>query len=87
MVKETIQIRIDEETSKFVNRLLRSGLFKTKSEAFRYILSKGVTAAEKFPEVSDKVDKLMFKEKSIGRIPMELSGSLKDLLVNRDRFN
>lgn len=67
--------------------MLRSGLFKTKSEAFRYILSKRVTTADKFPEVSDKVDKLNFKEKSIGRIPMELSGNLKDLLVNRDRFN
>ncbi|MGC8505219.1 MAG: hypothetical protein ACP5NK_00705 [Thermoplasmata archaeon] len=87
MAKQTIQIRIYEETARFVNRLLWSGLFKTKSEALRYILSMGITATNKFPEVSEKVEKLKFMEKSIGRIPIELSGSLKDLLINRDRFN
>ncbi len=51
MAKETIQIRIDEETAKIVNLLLGSGLFKTKSEALRYILSLGITAANRFPEV------------------------------------
>ncbi|MCL5439567.1 MAG: hypothetical protein M1595_01490 [Candidatus Thermoplasmatota archaeon] len=87
MAKETIQIRIDEETSKFVNRMLRSGLFRTKSDALRYILSAGITAAAKFPEVSEKVERLKSMEKTTGRPPIELSGSLKDLLVNRDRFN
>ena len=43
MAKETIQIRIDEETSKYVERMLRSGLFKTKSDALRYILSAGIS--------------------------------------------
>lgn len=87
MAKETIQIRIDEETSKFVNRMLRSGIFKTKSDALRYILSVGITAVAKFPEVSEKVERLKSMEKTTGRLPIELSGSLKDLLVNRDRFN
>ena len=86
MAKETIQIRIDEETSKFVNRMLRSGLFRTKSDAIRYILSAGMTAAAKFPEVSEKVEKLKSMEKTTGRPPIKLSGGLKDLLVNRDRF-
>lgn len=83
MVKETIQIRIEEETAKFVNRLLGSGLFKTKSEALRYILSMGITAVNRFPEVYEKIAKLKVMEKSTGRTPVELSGSLKDLLVNR----
>ncbi len=86
MAKETIQIRVDEETSKFVNRMLRSGLFRTKSDAIRYILSAGITAASKFPEVSEKVEKLKSMEKTTGRPPIELSDGLKDLLVNRDRF-
>ncbi|MCL4480714.1 MAG: ribbon-helix-helix domain-containing protein, partial [Candidatus Thermoplasmatota archaeon] len=64
MAKETIQIRIDEETSRFVNRMLSSGLFRTKSEAIRYILSAGITAAAKFPEVSEKVEKLKSMEKT-----------------------
>ena len=87
MAKEKIQIRIDEETSKFVNLMLRSGLFRTKSDALRYILSAGITAAAKFPEVSEKVEKLKSMEKTSGRPPIELAGSFKDLLVNRDRFN
>ena len=86
MAKETIQIRIDEETSKFVNRMLRSGLFRTKSDAIRYILLAGINAAAKFPEVSEKVEKLRSMEKTTGRLPIELSDGLKDLLVNRDRF-
>lgn len=87
MAKETIQIRIDEETSKFVNRMLRSGIFRTKSDALRYILSVGITAVAKFPEVSEKVERLKSMEKTTGRLPIELSGSLKVLLTNRDRFN
>ena len=87
MAKETIRIRIDEETSKFVNRMLRTGLFRTKSDALRYILSAGITAAAKFPEVSEKVERLKSRQKTSGRPPIELSGSFKDLLVNRDRFN
>lgn len=87
MAKETIQIRINEETAMFVNRMLLSGIFKTKSEALRYILSMGISATEKFPEISAKVEKLKLMEKSTGRIPVDLSGSLNELLVNRDRFN
>jgi hypothetical protein len=66
IAKETIQIGIDEETTKFVNRLIRSGFFKTKSDAIRYILSIGMTATNKFPEVSDKIEKLKLMERSIG---------------------
>ncbi|MCL5786988.1 MAG: hypothetical protein AAE987_07300 [Thermoplasmataceae archaeon] len=87
MGKKTIQIRIDEDTYKFVNKLLRSGLFKTKSEALRYILSMGITAAEKFPEVFEKVERLTAIERSTGRNPILLSGGLTYLLANRDRFS
>ena len=87
MAKETSQIRIDEETSKYVERMLRSGLFKTKSDALMYILSAGISILAKFPEVSEKVEILKSMEKTTGRPPIELSGSLKDLLTNRDRFN
>lgn len=69
MVKETIQIRIDEETAKFVNRLLGSGLFKTKSEALRYILSMGITAVNRFP-------KFMKKSRSL-RLWRNLRGELQ----------
>ncbi|MCL5787988.1 MAG: ribbon-helix-helix domain-containing protein [Candidatus Thermoplasmatota archaeon] len=87
MGKKTIQIRIDEDTYKFVNKLIRSGLFKTKSEALRYILSMGITAAEKFPEVFEKVERLTAIERSTGRNPILLSGGLTYLLANRDRFS
>ncbi len=87
MAKKTIQIRIDEDTNKFVNKLIRSGLFKTKSEALRYILSMGITAAEKFPEVFEKVERLTAIERSTGRNPILLSGGLTYLLANRDRFS
>lgn len=87
MAKENIQIRIDEETSKFVDHLLRTGLFKTKSDAIRYLLSKGISVSAKFPEIAQKVDKLRSLEKSTGKSPIELRGSLKELLSNRDRFN
>ncbi|MCL4342112.1 MAG: hypothetical protein M1431_08480 [Candidatus Thermoplasmatota archaeon] len=87
MAKETIHIRIDEETSKFINRMLRSGLFRTKSDALRYILSAGITSASNFPDVSEKVERLKSMEKTTERPSNELSGSLKEILVNRDRFN
>ena len=87
MAKETIQIRIDEDTSRFVERLLRSGLFKTKSDALRYLLSMGISAASKFPDVSEKVEQIEYIERSTGSSPIILTGSLKELLSNRDRFN
>ncbi len=86
MGKETIQIRIDEDTSKFVEGLLRSGLFKTKSDAIRHLLSKGMRASVEFSEIAEKVNKLKSLEKSTGKPPIELTGSLEELLVNRDRF-
>ena len=46
-----------------------------------------IIAAAKFPEVSEKVERLKSMEKASGRPSIELSGSFKDLLVNRDRFN
>ena len=87
MAKETIQIRIDEETSRFVERLLRSGLFRTRSDAIRHLLSKGMSASVEFPEIAEKVKKLRSLEKSTGKFPIELTGSLKELLSDRDRFN
>ncbi|MHB8361455.1 MAG: hypothetical protein ACYDAO_10445 [Thermoplasmataceae archaeon] len=87
MAKETIQIRIDEGTSRFVDHMLRAGLFKTKSDAIRYLLSKGMSASTEFPEISEKVDKLKSLEKSTGKSPIELRGSLKELLGSRDRFS
>ena len=86
MAKETIQIRIDEDTSRFVERLLRSGLFKTKSDAIRHLLSKGISASVEFSEITEKVKELKSLEKSAGRTPIELTGSLEELLSKRDRF-
>ena len=87
MAKETIQIRIDADTSRFVQRLLRSGRFKTKSDALRYLLSMGISAASKFPDVAEKVEQFEYIERSTGSSPIILTGSLKELLSNRDRFN
>ena len=87
MAKETIQIRIDEDTSRFVERLLRSRLFKTKSDALRYLLTMGISAASKFPDVAKKVEQFEYIERSTGSSPIILTGSLKELLSNRDRFN
>ena len=70
MAKVTIQIRIDEETYKFVNRMLRSCLFRTKSDALRYILPLRMTSDAKFPEISEKDEKLKSMEKTAGRPPV-----------------
>ena len=86
MAKETIQIRVDEKTSRFVESLLVSGLFKTKSDAIRYLLSMGISATRKFSDVGEKVESLKRFEKSKGKFPIELSGGLKDLIDDRHRF-
>ena len=86
MTKETIQIRVDEKTSRFVESLLASGLFKTKSDAIRYLLSMGISASRRFSGVGEKVEILKRLEKSNGKFPIELSGGLKDLIDDRHRF-
>ena len=86
MARETVQIRIDEDTSRFVDKLIKSGIFMTKSDALRYIISLGISASEDFPEILDKVVQLKALEKSTGRIPIELTGSLNDMLKERHRF-
>jgi len=87
MAKETVQIRIDEKTSRFVELMLRTGLFNTKSDAIRYLLSKGVSASMDLPEIARKVDKLRSIEESTRTCPIELRGSLEGLLTGRDRFS
>lgn len=87
MAKQTIQIRIDEDTSQFVEKLLRSGLFKTKSDALRYLLSMGISAASKFPDIAEKVKRLKSIERSTGKSPIVLTDGLKELLAERDRSN
>lgn len=62
--------------------MLMSCLFRTKSDALRYILPLRMTADAKFPEISEKDEKLKSMGKTAVRPPIELSGSLKGRLLS-----
>jgi Arc/MetJ-type ribon-helix-helix transcriptional regulator len=87
MAKDTIQIRIDEDTKKFIETLVKSNLFKTRSDAIRYLLSMGMSNAGDIDDILKKVDRLKELERKEKKIPVEIPGTFKNLVRNRDRFD
>lgn len=83
---QVVPVRLDSELLEFINMLVRLGVFKSRSEALRELISYGLEKFRWIPEVIEAVEKLFELEKKEGEIPVKLNGALKQLLKERGRF-
>lgn len=84
--KKIIPIRVDDDTMKLIEELVRLGVYNSKSEALRDLIRIGAKRARKVKVIAEAVNSLLELEKEEGDIPIKLEGALKELLAERERF-
>jgi len=78
-----VPLRVDKEVLEVVDRLVRLGVFSSRSEALRELIKIGIRSYERLARIAQGVEKLLEMERREGRIPVRLDGSLKLLLEER----
>jgi Arc/MetJ-type ribon-helix-helix transcriptional regulator len=81
-----VPVRLDDELLRLVDELVRLGIYKSRSEALRSLIRIGARHVKQIDEIARAVDMLFELEKEEGDIPIKLNGSLKQLLIERERF-
>ena len=82
---KVVSVRLDDETLRFVEELVRLGVYSSRSEALRDLIRIGARRMRKVKAVAEAVDKLFELEKEEGDIPVRLEGALRQLLAERGR--
>jgi len=85
MVSRVAPIRLRDEELKQIDRLVELGIFQSRSEAIRELIKLGIKNLDYLSEISRALEKLFELEKTEGKIPINLSGSTKQLLKERER--
>ncbi len=80
---QTVPVRISREILEAIDRLVRLGVFSSRSEALRELIKIGIRSYERLARIAQGVEKLLEMERREGRIPVRLDGSLKLLLEER----
>ncbi len=83
---QVVPVRLDRELLEFVDALVQLGVFGSRSEALRELISAGLEELKWVPKVVEAVEKLFELEREEGDVPVRLDGALKELLEGRGRF-
>jgi Arc/MetJ-type ribon-helix-helix transcriptional regulator len=86
MGTKVVPLRLDEEILSFVDLLVKFGIYSSRSEALRELIKSGIEDFEDISEITIAVDKLFELEREEKDIPVKLSGALKQLMEERNRF-
>ncbi len=86
MGSKVVPIRLDDDTLKLVDELVKLGVYSSRSEALRDLIRIGARHVRKIQMISETINKLFELEKKEGDIPIRLEGALRQLLANRERF-
>lgn len=86
MGSRVVPIRLDDDTLKLVDELVKLGVYSSRSEALRDLIRIGARHVRKIQMISETINKLFELEKKEGDIPIRLEGALRQLLANRERF-
>ena len=86
MCSQVVPVRLDRELLEFIDTLVRLGVFRSRSEALRELVSLGLEGFKWVPKVVKAVEKLFELEQKEGDIPVRLNGALRQLLEERGRF-
>lgn len=85
MTSRIIPVRLRERELKWIDQLVKKGIFRSRSEAIRELLSLGIENLSYLSELSIALERLFELEKSEGEIPIDLSGATRQLLEERER--
>jgi Arc/MetJ-type ribon-helix-helix transcriptional regulator len=83
MVTKIVPIRLKEEELKQIDELVEYGIFQSRSEAIRELIKIGIDNLTYSSEVFEAVKKLFELEKIEGKIQIDLSGAIEQLLRER----
>ncbi len=86
MGSRVVPIRLDEETLRIIDTLVRLGIYGSRSEAVRELVKLGAEKVGKLSRILEAVEKLFQLEEEHGDIPVRLDGALQQLLEERGRF-
>ncbi len=75
MVSNVIALRIDENTSNLIDKLIKYNLANNKADALRLIMQSGMQSAKKTIERKEKSHTIIkkWKEKGLPELPQDLS--------------
>ncbi|RLG58407.1 CopG family transcriptional regulator [Candidatus Geothermarchaeota archaeon] len=83
---KVVPVRIDESVLKFIDDLVKLGIYRSRSEAIRELIKAGMKDLKDYKEIADGVERLFKIERKLGKIPIELPGMLRELIAERERF-
>ena len=86
MGSKVIPVRLNDDTLRFIDELVRLGVYNSRSEALRDLIRIGVRRVRRVKVIAEAVNKLFELEKEEGDIPVRLEGVLRQLLAERERF-
>ena len=86
MGSKVIPVRLDNDTLRLIEELVRLGIYSSRSEALRDLIRIGARHVGKIRVIADSVDKLFELESKEGDIPIRLKGALRRLIAERERF-
>ncbi|HDN76008.1 MAG: CopG family transcriptional regulator [Thermoprotei archaeon] len=86
MGSQVVPLRIDAETLEIIDKLVKLGVFSSRSEALRELIKVGIEHYKDLARIVRGVEKLFEIEKEEKEIPVRLDGALKQLLEERGRF-
>ncbi|WMT43942.1 MAG: hypothetical protein RE469_06965 [Cuniculiplasma divulgatum] len=81
MVSSVIALRIDDNTSDLIDKLIKYKLATSKADALRWTMQNGMQSAKKTVERKEKSQAIIrvWKERGLPKLPNDLSeSSIKD---------
>ena len=86
MGSRVIPVRLDDDTLRLIEELVKLGVYESRSEALRDLIRIGARRVKRVKVIAEAVNKLFELEKEEGDIPVRLEGALRQLLAERERF-
>ena len=86
MGSKVIPVRLNDDILGLIDRLVKLGIYRSRSEALRDLIRIGAKHVEWVKEVFEAMNKLFELEKEEGDIPIRFEGALRQLLAERERF-
>ncbi|RUM47901.1 MAG: CopG family transcriptional regulator [Hyperthermus sp.] len=86
MGSKVIPVRLNDDTLRLIEELVRLGIYSSRSEALRDLIRIGARHVRRIKVVAESVDKLFELESKEGDIPIQLRRALRRLIAERERF-
>ena len=85
MKSKVVPLRLEEEVLKAVDMLVKLGVYKSRNEALRSLVKKGLENTQEIKAVAEAVRKL-FEIEELEGMPVKLEGALTKFLEERERI-